>query len=188
MIPISNITDVVELRTWAQDQTYSVSALKEDLEAALPLNEAKTPEDYAREVFEELGQRARLLGAAYPFDTDGVTLSPNNRKSDSSYLFCLAMNFFDDIPIRIRSPEFEGLVKIAAEKYFRGRGIRIGAPWKISGHVVGRKINRPIPEPPSLRARPTIKVTSLGRSRSSPMSTTIVNARKVWRWNSGIDA
>ena len=136
MIPISSITDVVELRTWAQDQTYSVSALKEDLEAALPLNEAKTPEDYAREVFEELGQQARLLGAAYPFDTDGVTLSPNNRKSDSSYLFCLAMNFFDDFPIRIRSPEFEGLVKTAAEKYFRGRGIRIGAPWK-TGTITG---------------------------------------------------
>ncbi len=130
MSTISEIADAVELRTWANDKSYSIGALKEDLEAILPGDGSKKPEDYAREVFEEMIDRARLLAAAYPFDLDGVTLTPNELKLNSSYLFCLGLNFFENIPLRIRSPEFEALVRKAAEKYFRGEAIRIGAPWK----------------------------------------------------------
>src|SRR5207249_4302537 len=130
MFAIADITDVVELRTWANDQPYSISALKEDLEAALEEKEMDNAESYAREVFEELSTRARLLGPNYPFAFDGVKLTPNELKDNSSYLFCLGLNFFERIPLRIRSPEFEGLVRVAAEKYFRGEAVRIGAPWK----------------------------------------------------------
>jgi hypothetical protein len=130
MFIIPDIADVVELRTWANDQPYSISSLKEDLEAALEETEMEKAEDYAREVFEEISARARLLGLAYPFSFNGVTLIPNARKANSSYLFCLGLNFFKNIPLRIRSPEFESLVKTAAENYFRGKAIRIGAPWK----------------------------------------------------------
>lgn len=129
MSTISDIADVVELRTWADDQPYSISALKEDLEAILSSDGPRLPEDYAREIFEELLDRARLLGPAYPFNLDGVTLTPNDLKLNSSYLFCLGFNFFEKIPLRIRSSEFEALVKSAAEKYFRGEAVRIGAPW-----------------------------------------------------------
>jgi hypothetical protein len=127
---ISDIADVVELHAWATDRPYSISSLKEELEAALPNDDAERAEDYAREVFEEIADRARLLGVAYPFSVDGVTLTPNDRKNDSSYLFCLGLNFFDDIPADFRTREFEGIVKAAAEGYFRGKGLRIGAPWK----------------------------------------------------------
>src|SRR6267378_2973123 len=97
MDDISYIADVVELHAWANDHPYSVSSLKEDLEAALAGEEAEQAEDYARETFEEIADRARLLGVAYPFSVDGVTLTPNDRKNSSSYLFCLGLTFFEDI-------------------------------------------------------------------------------------------
>jgi hypothetical protein len=59
-----------------------------------------------------------------------VTLTPNDRKNNSSYLFCLGLNFFEDIPAEFRTREFEDIVKTAAEEYFRGKGLRIGAPWR----------------------------------------------------------
>ncbi len=130
MLTISDIADVVELRTWANDSPYSSSALKEDLQAALEGNEMENAERYARETFEEIATRANSLREAYPFAFDGVTLTPNELKTTSAYLFCLCLSFFDDIPPRIRSVEFEGLATKAAEKYFCGEAVRIGAPWK----------------------------------------------------------
>src|SRR6185437_536951 len=130
MKSVPEIADVVELQVWAEDQAYSDSALKEDLEAALPAEEMENAEEYARQVFEEVMQRARLLGTAYPFTCDGVTIAPNERKADSSYLFCLGLNFFEEITVNLRTREFEAVVKAAAESYFRGKAVRIGAPWR----------------------------------------------------------
>jgi len=130
MKSIPHISDVVELRTWANDQPYSISALKEDLEAVLSGDDAEQAEDYALKVFEELERRARLLDEAYPFTIDGITITPTDRKNNSSYLFCLGLNFISDIPENFRTQEFESIVKRAAEEYFRGKAVRIGAPWK----------------------------------------------------------
>ncbi len=127
---IPEIADIVEIQTWATDQSYSISALKEDLEAALSEEEAPDAEAMALEVFEELGERSRLLRTAYPFSSNGVTLTPNAQKSDSSYLFCLGLTWLDDITLDLRAHEFEAVVKKAAESYFRGKGVRIGAPWR----------------------------------------------------------
>lgn len=121
--------DIVELQVWATDQPYSVSALKEELEAALSEEEAEDAEALARETFEEMAQRAQLLKGAYPFTHDGVTLTPASSTSDSSYLFCLGLTWFEDITLNLRTREFETVVKEAAKKYFRGEGVRIGAPW-----------------------------------------------------------
>lgn len=130
MNTIPDISDVVELRTWANDQPYSISALKEDLEAVLSGDEAEHAEEKALQVFEELERRARLLGEAYPFAVDGITITPSDRKLNSSYLFCLGLKFISDIPENFRTREFESIVKRAAEEYFRGEAVRIGAPWK----------------------------------------------------------
>jgi hypothetical protein len=130
MNTIPDIADVVELRTWANDRPYSISALKEDLDASLSGDEADNAEDYALQVFEELERRARLLEESYPFTVNGITIIPNELKTNSSYLFCLGLKFIKDIPENFRTKEFEAIVKRAAEHYFRGRAVRIGAPWK----------------------------------------------------------
>jgi hypothetical protein len=129
MSTIPEIADIVELQTWAANKTYSVSALEEELEALLPGEEEDQPETYAREVFEELAERSRLLGPAYPFTHDGETLVPNLRKDDSSYLFCLGLTWLENITSTLRTREFEAIVKAAAEGYFGGESVRIGAPW-----------------------------------------------------------
>lgn len=126
---IPEIADIVELQAWATDRPYSISALKEELEAALPQDEQANAERLAREAFEEMSERARLLDSAYPFTHDGVTLAPNSHETGSSYLFCLGLTWFEDITLRLRTSEFEAVVKAAAESYFRGKAIRIGAPW-----------------------------------------------------------
>jgi hypothetical protein len=130
MNKIPYITDVVELRTWANDQTYSISALKEDLEAVLSGDESDKAEEYSLEVFEELERRASLLDQSYPFTVDGIILKANDRKRNSSYLFCLGLEFIKDIPPTFRTREFESIVTQAAEAYFNGRAVRIGSPWK----------------------------------------------------------
>lgn len=128
---IINVADVVELRTWANDKAYSISALKEDLEAVLSGDDADNAEDYAQEAFEELERRSLLLQDSYPFAVDGMTITPTDRKTNSSYLFCLGLKFIKEIPEKdFRTKEFEAIVKKAAEEYFRGKAVRIGAPWK----------------------------------------------------------
>jgi hypothetical protein len=160
MTDVPQIADVVEFQTWAADQAYSISTLQEDLEAALGEDEHDQAEDYARQIFEELASRAQLLGTAYPFDHDGATLTPNNRKSDSSYLFCLGLNFSDDITLELRTREFEAVVKTAAEAYFRGEAVRIGAPWatgEITDYLVLlQKVSDLIPDlgPPTQAVAP----------------------------------
>src|ERR1700722_2331189 len=126
---LASVADVVELHTWASKQSYSASTLEEELQAALPEPDKESAEAAARQVFEELGSRARLLPTAYPFTFDGATLAPNEMSKASSYLFCLGLSVFDDIDLNLRTREFETVVKEAAERYFGGKGIRIGAPW-----------------------------------------------------------
>ena len=130
MKAVTEIADVVELQTWAENKTYSISTLEEDMRAALAAEDRDDAETLARQVYEVLGERSRLLGASYPFAYDGTTLTPNERKADSSYLFCLGLTWLQDINNNLRTREFEAIVKAAAEVYFRGTAVRIGAPWK----------------------------------------------------------
>ena len=130
MNAVTEIADVIELQTWAADKTYSVSSLEEDLRAVFPIEDREQVEEVARQVFENLSERSRLLGSSYPFNNDGTTLTPNERVQDSSYLFCLGLTWLDDITQNLRTREFEAIVKSAAEQYFGGNAVRIGAPWK----------------------------------------------------------
>lgn len=128
----SSIADVVELRTWASDENFTLSSLKEELEAILSDPEIESAEEIANEVFDELERRSRLLGESYPFSITDFSFRTNERILDSSYLFCLGLVFFKEIPQNLRTIEFETIVKGAAESYFCGEGIRIGAPWRTS--------------------------------------------------------
>lgn len=161
MNTVPEIADVVELQTWAADKTYSISALEEELEAALPGSDDEEAETCAREVFEELSERARLLGPAYPFTFDGITLVANERKNDSSYLFCLGLTWLENITNNLRTTEFEAIVKVAAEEYFGGEGVRIGAPWS-TGEITDyglllQKVSDLIPDlgPPTVTQAPS---------------------------------
>lgn len=124
------IADVVELRTWASEGTFTLSSLKEELEAVLSDVEIEFAEQFANEVFDELERRSRLLGQSYPFSVADFSFRTNERVLDSSYLFCLGLAFFKEIPPNLRTTEFESIVKGAAESYFCGKGVRIGAPWR----------------------------------------------------------
>src|ERR1035441_6899463 len=105
MVGVPELADIVELQTWANERAYSVSTLEEDLRAGLPVDDREEAEAFAREVFELLGERSRLLGPAYPFTYDGTTLTPNERKNNSSYLFCLGLTLLTGITHNLRSEE-----------------------------------------------------------------------------------
>src|ERR1700679_138238 len=128
---LDDVADIIELQGWAADQPYSESSLQEDLEAGWPDDDDMGPETLAREIFEVLTTRASVLADAYPFSCDGAVLRPRPvRKDDSSYLFCLGLNHFaSDVDLDLRTREFEDIVKSAAENYFGGEAVRIGAPW-----------------------------------------------------------
>lgn len=133
MRPATEVADVVEIRTWAANKIYTIGALKEDLEALLSDGEEGEPELYAQQVFDELAARAQRLGSAYPFTFDGHMLRPKAvATGGSSYLFCLGLSLLkpQHITPNIRNVEFETLVMRAAQKYFGGEAVRIGAPWK----------------------------------------------------------
>ena len=66
--------------------------------------------------------------------------------------------------------------------------LRIGAPRKISGHILGCETSLPIPAIPLLRTKLMMNVSSLARSKNIPTINTIVSAMKVCTWNNGIDA
>jgi len=130
MNSVPEIADIVELQAWAAQKTQSASSLEEELRAALPDDDREKAEAVAREVFETLGERGHLLGDSYPFTFDGTTLTPNGNIANSSYLFCLGLTWLENITVNLRTREFEAIVKTAAEEYFGGDAVRIGAPWK----------------------------------------------------------
>lgn len=130
MSRISLIADIVELRAWATDGPYSLSDLKEELESVLSDEEVEEAETLAYQIFEEFDRRQQLAVDGYPFSVGGFAITPNERKHNSSYLFCLGLVHFESIPSQLRTVEFESIVKGAAESYFCGTGIRIGAPWR----------------------------------------------------------
>lgn len=131
MNSIDTVADILELQVWSTDEAYSKSSLQEDLEVLWADDDDESAEDYAREIFELLLERSNTLGGAYPFVCDGNVLSPRPvRKDDSSYLFCLGLQYFsDDVNLHLRTREFEEIAKVAAESYFGGTAVKIGAPW-----------------------------------------------------------
>lgn len=131
MADLFQIADVVEIQTWAANRTYSIASLKEDLEAILPDADAKAEaERYSDEAFELFENRQRALGNSYPFEVDGNTIASTASAATSTYLFCLGLSFLPSVPNDMRTRQFEAIVKEAAELYFRGTGVRIGAPWR----------------------------------------------------------
>ncbi len=139
---ITDIADRVEFQTWAEGKVCSLSSVKEVLESGSSQEEDEINPDVdeklfalAQQVFDEFEVRARILRSRYPFTLDGETIRPSvPALSSSPYAFCLALSLVDHsrIPLEIRCEGFETLALSAAQSFFGGEGIRIGAPWKNS--------------------------------------------------------
>jgi hypothetical protein len=130
MSKIFTIADRVELYVWGNAEPYTVSSLKEMLEAGG--TGKKKAYDRAVAIFEEFERRDRILGPAYPFQLQDEAIRLRGEGEPSPYLYCLALSELEDnhIDPDIRGELFELLAKRAAESFFGGQGIRIGAPWK----------------------------------------------------------
>jgi len=157
----ADVADVVEMQAWAGHKSFTISGLKEELES-LNGEQDDEPEHFAQVIFDELGSRKRQLRDAYPFAFDGYLLRPSVPEHGSSYLFCLGLSLANaaNITQHIRKFEFETLVARAAQRYFGGDAIRIGAPWKTPGVptylTLLRNISDLIPElgPPKRKKAP----------------------------------
>ncbi len=137
MKPVEEISDIIELQTWASGRPTAASAIVESLEVALDEEDRPRVEQTAQNVLDEFRDRQKLLESAYPFTTDGSKLElahPN--PASTTYLFCLALSLLpaSDIQNEQRALQFESVVMNAARSFFGGHALRIGAPWA-SAHI-----------------------------------------------------
>jgi hypothetical protein len=133
MKSIAEIADVVELKTWAKGQPFTISALKEELEAAFSDEDVSKAEAIAQNVMDEFQTRQILLDGAYPFFCDGYKVQLDHAEpARTTYLFCLALSLLPAAEIENdqRSVQFETIVMDAAKQFFGGSALRIGAPWR----------------------------------------------------------
>lgn len=133
MKTIEEISDIIELQTWATKKPATVSALTEQLESALDEGDGPETEQIAQNVLDEFLHRQKLLGDAYPFKTDGSKLELDHTDpASTTYLFCLGLSLLPSAEIENeqRAVQFETTVMNAARNFFGGDALRIGAPWR----------------------------------------------------------
>lgn len=131
MKEITYIADVVEYRTWAKEEPYSFNALEDDLKAAV--DEDDYTENLPQKVMDEIQARQEMLKDAYPFDCDGYKIDVRSANPNrSTYLFCLGLSLLPAsyIENEQRAQQFETVAMRAAQDFFGGEAIRIGAPWR----------------------------------------------------------
>jgi hypothetical protein len=152
MSKIFGTADRVELYAWANGEPYTISSLKEMLESGGATRKAAYQRALA--VFEEFERRHRILGTAYPFELNDESIRSLVMNAASPYLYCVALSELQDehIDEDVRGERFELLAMRAAESFFGGKGIRIGAPWK----------NEETPEYADLLLRVTSLISELG--------------------------
>ena len=135
MKTIAEIADVVELKTWANGTAFTISDLKESLEAALSGDDMAGAETIAQNVMDEFQSRQILLQNAYPFSCDGYKIQVSHADPvRTTYMFCLALSLLPSSEIENdqRSVQFETVVADAARGFFGASVLRIGAPWQSS--------------------------------------------------------
>jgi hypothetical protein len=107
--------------------------LVERLESALDENDMPQTGEIAQQVMDEFLTRQTLLEEAYPFTTDGSKLELSHPSpASTTYLFCLGLSLLppSEIHNEQRALQFESVVMNAAQSFFGGQALRIGAPWK----------------------------------------------------------
>jgi hypothetical protein len=132
MKTIEEIADILELQIWAAQKSSTASALKEELESILDETDKAGAEKIAQNVIDEVSGRQQMLGNAYPFETDGYSVRVSHPDpATTTYLFCLGLSLLpsSEIHNEQRCLQFETVVMNAAQTFFGGDAIRIGAPW-----------------------------------------------------------
>ncbi len=77
---------------------------------------------------EEIEQRLRAAGKAYPFDIDyGTVQVKTNWEDFPAYVFCLCLSYFGS-PIQEPRKLFEQVARAAAKEYLQGDAIDFGFP------------------------------------------------------------
>lgn len=130
---ISDIADRIELRVWATGMPYTLSSIKEELQAVMDDEEEPSPEDCAQGVLDEILSRQVLLGGAYPFECDGYKVKFSAPAAGTpTYIFCLGLTVLPatEIANEQREQQFETIAMTAAKSFFGGDDLRIGAPWR----------------------------------------------------------
>jgi len=133
MKPVDEMADIIELQTWATKRAATQSALTEQLETSLDERDKAEAETIAENIIDEFKTRQQTLGAAYPFKTDGFKLELNHDEPETTtYLFCLGLSLLPapQIGNKQRARQFETVVMKAAQSFFGGDALRIGAPWR----------------------------------------------------------
>jgi len=128
---IGYIADAVELRAWAKGGVFALDAFKDELWAAL--GEGEDAEEVAQLVVSEIQQRQQILGDSYPFYSDGYTVEVTVQQPNrTTYLFCLGLSLLPPAYIENeqRSLQFETVAMRAAQGFYGGVALRIGAPWR----------------------------------------------------------
>jgi hypothetical protein len=130
---IEEFADIIEFQAWASARPATQSAIEEQLESALAEEDKPQKEIIAQNVLDEFQNRQKMLGAAYPFKSDGSKLELDHAEpATTTYLFCLGLSLLpaSEIENEQRALQFESVVTNAASSFFGGQGLRIGAPWK----------------------------------------------------------
>lgn len=135
-------TDSLQLADWLE--IYALlspdgNSSRGDLESALrvaALHELDDDEDIelkCLEVFDELEQRSKASGEAYPFGLDySVLQTKSNWEDFPAYIFCLCLSYFGwtarrDEAINPRKL-FEKLSCLAAKRFLQGNAVDFGPP------------------------------------------------------------
>jgi hypothetical protein len=133
MKTIEEMSDIIELQTWATSKPATLSALTDQLGSALDEEDRAEAEKIAQNVLDEFMRRQELLKGSYPFKSDGLKLELDHTEpASTTYLFCLGLSLLPstEIDAEQRSVQFETTVMNAARSFFGGHALRIGAPWR----------------------------------------------------------
>lgn len=139
-LPYDDLTDPLRLADWLELHALlspDRNSSRGDLEGALRTASHSEIDDYTKielkvlEVFDELEQRAKATGEAYPFDLDFrgvIRLKSSSWEAFPVYVFCLCLSYYPLRETRVGPKLFEQTSCLAARGYLRGDAVAFGSP------------------------------------------------------------
>lgn len=139
-LPYDDLTDPLRLADWLE--LYALlspdrNSSRGDLEGALRVASHSEIDSHTEiegkilEVFDELEQRAKAAGGAYPFTLDArgiIRLRSSDWEAFPVYVFCLCLSYYPLRETRVGPKLFEEVSCLAAGGYLQGDAIAFGSP------------------------------------------------------------